>query len=189
MEDKRITKTKKAIYQALVELYVENDFEDISISQLTGKANISRKTFYLHYSSIDNVIDEIINDIYTKLKVEFSDYYSTVNFHNFILFINACICSMYLNHKELIKSIMKKDKKLIISKKIIDILHLEIEKIIKNEFEIDENIVTYFCNMMASALINNFSIFVSREIDLSFEEIETIINDCLFYGLSNLKGK
>ena len=40
MEDKRIIKTKKAIYQALKELYLENDFEDISITQLTEKANI-----------------------------------------------------------------------------------------------------------------------------------------------------
>ena len=52
MEDKRIIKTKKAIYQALKELYLENDFEDISITKLTQKANIGRKTFYLHYSSI-----------------------------------------------------------------------------------------------------------------------------------------
>ena len=59
MEDKRIIKTKKAIYQALKELYLENDFEDISITQLTEKANIGRKTFYLHYSSIDDIVDEI----------------------------------------------------------------------------------------------------------------------------------
>ena len=64
MEDKRIIKTKKAIYQALKELYLENDFEDISITQLTEKANIGRKTFYLHYSSIDDIVDEIVKKLY-----------------------------------------------------------------------------------------------------------------------------
>ena len=68
MEDKRIIKTKKAIYQALKELYLENDFEDISITQLTEKANIGRKTFYLHYSSIDDIVDEIVKMLYDNLK-------------------------------------------------------------------------------------------------------------------------
>ncbi len=65
MEDKRIIKTKKAIYQALKELYLENDFEDISITQLTEKANIGRKTLTFKFKKISDLkrfIKEHFND-------------------------------------------------------------------------------------------------------------------------------
>ena len=86
MEDKRIIKTKKAIYQALKELYLENDFEDISITQLTEKANIGRKTFYLHYSSIDDIVDEIVKKLYDNLKKKYNELYNFVDFNNLFSF-------------------------------------------------------------------------------------------------------
>ena len=86
MEDKRIIKTKKAIYQALKELYLENDFEDISITKLTEKANIGRKTFYLHYSSIDDIVDEIVKKLYDNLKKKYNELYNFVDFNNLFSF-------------------------------------------------------------------------------------------------------
>ena len=86
MEDKRIIKTKKAIYQALKELYLENDFEDISITQLTEKANIGRKTFYLHYSSIDDIVDEIVKKLYDNLKKKYNELYNFVDLNNLFSF-------------------------------------------------------------------------------------------------------
>ena len=95
MEDKRIIKTKKAIYQALKELYLENDFEDISITQLTEKANIGRKTFYLHYSSIDDIVDEIVKKLYDNLKKKYNELYNFVDFNNLFSFLNTYIRTMY----------------------------------------------------------------------------------------------
>jgi AcrR family transcriptional regulator len=58
--DRRILKTKRAIAIALMQLLAEKPLEDITITELTLKADINRKTFYLHYSSIEDVAAELV---------------------------------------------------------------------------------------------------------------------------------
>ena len=53
--DKRYEKTEKAITNAYFQLLDKREDGKISISELARKANIDRKTFYLHYSSIDDI--------------------------------------------------------------------------------------------------------------------------------------
>lgn len=58
--DRRILKTKRAIAIALLQLLAEKPMEDITITELTLKADINRKTFYLHYTSIEDVAAELV---------------------------------------------------------------------------------------------------------------------------------
>ena len=47
--DRRILKSQKAIQNAFLEMLLKDGFDMITIKELTEKADISRKTFYLHY--------------------------------------------------------------------------------------------------------------------------------------------
>ena len=58
--DRRIVKTKRAISLALFQILAEKNVDDITITELTTKADINRKTFYLHYSRVQDVADELI---------------------------------------------------------------------------------------------------------------------------------
>ena len=57
-EDLRVQRTKEAIRHAFTEMICEMDFEKISIKELTERARINRKTFYLHYDSLDDLLRE-----------------------------------------------------------------------------------------------------------------------------------
>ncbi len=57
--DLRVRRTLKSIREAFFELIMEKPYSDISITELTTKAEVNRKTFYLHYSSLDDLIKEI----------------------------------------------------------------------------------------------------------------------------------
>ena len=57
--DRRILRTKKSIRQAFLSLLSKEPFEDITISSLSERAGINRKTFYLHYNSTRELFDEI----------------------------------------------------------------------------------------------------------------------------------
>lgn len=59
MPDRRIAKTKQAIRTALLTLLKNKALEEITVTELTKKANIERKTFYLHYNNIREVVEEI----------------------------------------------------------------------------------------------------------------------------------
>ena len=57
--DKRIVKTKNSIRTAFKELVQTKDMADISISELTEKAGVTRSTFYMYYDSVGAVRNDI----------------------------------------------------------------------------------------------------------------------------------
>lgn len=75
-EDLRVVKTKKAIRQAFKEMICEMDYDKISIKELTARAEINRKTFYLHYQDLDELLTELqdeIVDTFIKKEVSYAN--------------------------------------------------------------------------------------------------------------------
>ena len=60
--DRRVKRTEKAIRDAVLNLLKEYDFEKITVTAVAREADIDRKTFYLHYSSIEEVLEDIIRE-------------------------------------------------------------------------------------------------------------------------------
>ena len=71
-EDLRVKKTKKILKDTFKELFLEKDYEKIQIKELCERAMINRRTFHLHYNTMDDllaeVLDEIADDFYEMTK-------------------------------------------------------------------------------------------------------------------------
>ena len=61
-EDRRTRYTKMVIKEALLTLLSENDYGSITVADICRTAEISRGTFYLHYSNIPAVLDELLEE-------------------------------------------------------------------------------------------------------------------------------
>lgn len=61
--DKRIRRTKSAVFNAVLELMLEKDANKITVLELCKKADINKSTFYLHYSSIDDCLKKCFTAI------------------------------------------------------------------------------------------------------------------------------
>ncbi|MBR3227865.1 MAG: TetR/AcrR family transcriptional regulator [Erysipelotrichaceae bacterium] len=59
--------TRNCLQSALVTLLKIKDIDDISVSELTRKAGVSRTAFYSNYQTIDEVLSEMINDELTEI--------------------------------------------------------------------------------------------------------------------------
>lgn len=57
--DKRVIKTRSSIKYAFMELALEKDISKISVSDIAERALINRSTFYLHYTDVRSVADDI----------------------------------------------------------------------------------------------------------------------------------
>ncbi len=64
--DLRVIKTRRLIKNALIELMAEKEVTSITITELSEKALINRKTFYRHYSTVSEVVTEIENEILSE---------------------------------------------------------------------------------------------------------------------------
>lgn len=76
--DLRVVKTRRIIRDALLELMSGRELSKISVSELCGKANINRKTFYRHYRAVSDVVTELENDILREFAEVFKSHNSSI---------------------------------------------------------------------------------------------------------------
>lgn len=66
-QDRRITKTRKAIYTAFLQLLNQEDYESITVQEIIDLANVGRSTFYSHYESKELLLDELCRYLFHHL--------------------------------------------------------------------------------------------------------------------------
>ncbi|EPZ49074.1 MULTISPECIES: TetR/AcrR family transcriptional regulator [Alicyclobacillus] len=66
--DRRVIKSQHAIKQAVIELMSEKNFDQITIQDIADKANVSRKTIYLHYADKFDLLDKLTEEYIDKLR-------------------------------------------------------------------------------------------------------------------------
>ena len=135
----RITKSnenKKRIIEVALELINEKGFDNVSVSEITKAAGVSKGAFYIHFESKEDLIEKQINYFYDDLKLDDS-YSINDRLENYLLksvdhiidsglkmaqewFSHSVLGSKYGNFKlnydaEYIKSLVGDDAKEIIS--------------------------------------------------------------------------
>ena len=60
--DRRTLYTKNVIKDALLEALEDKNFEQITVTDVCRRAEITRATYYLHYQSLTEVLDELLGD-------------------------------------------------------------------------------------------------------------------------------
>lgn len=62
-DDRRIQKTRKQLRDSMMELILDRGYDDISIQDVTDRANLGRATFYLHYREKDELYADVIRSM------------------------------------------------------------------------------------------------------------------------------
>ena len=74
--DRRSIRTKKELKDNLIALLSTGRIiESISVKELADLADISRSTFYLHYSDIYDLLDDIENDFFDEFRSVFDGFH------------------------------------------------------------------------------------------------------------------
>ncbi|MDO3411615.1 TetR/AcrR family transcriptional regulator [Saccharibacillus sp. CPCC 101409] len=60
--DRRILRSRESIKNAVIELMSEKKFDDITIRDISDRANVNRGTIYLHYADKYDLLDKIIEE-------------------------------------------------------------------------------------------------------------------------------
>lgn len=66
-EDRRITRSKKALRDALIELMEERGFDGFTVNDLCERADLNRGTFYNHFHDKDDLLAKLEDDIMVDL--------------------------------------------------------------------------------------------------------------------------
>lgn len=72
--DPRVRRTRKWLQEALLSLMLEKPFSKISIAEITDKADVSRPTFYLHYKTKEELLEDYLDGIYATFMDDMEQY-------------------------------------------------------------------------------------------------------------------
>ena len=62
-QDRRVSRTKRAIRNAFLNLLAEKELEKITIREIADGADVDRKTVYNYYSGVYDILDELENEL------------------------------------------------------------------------------------------------------------------------------
>lgn len=79
--DRRTIRTKKMIRSALAELINEKGFNNMSVTDLTQRADINRGTFYLHYIDKYDLLEKVENEIIQEIEDK-TNHINSINILN-----------------------------------------------------------------------------------------------------------
>ena len=61
-EDRRIRRTRRLLKKALVELIGEQAYDEITVQEITERADIGHRTFYRHYAGKDELLIDVMKE-------------------------------------------------------------------------------------------------------------------------------
>jgi AcrR family transcriptional regulator len=83
-QDRRVRRTQKLLKDSLISLMQEKEFKNISVKDITERADLNRGTFYLHYTDIYQLLKEIEDEILSDFQSMINDYHLDGNEHSLL---------------------------------------------------------------------------------------------------------
>ena len=182
MTDLRIVKTRTNIKNSLIDLLAEKNVSKITVTELAEKAMINRKTFYRHYHTVQDVVDDInydiINDVISHAKKSDRDGNNLVNQLNFIGL-------SIVENKEQINKILKNSPEVFGSGRSVELLKRFIEVSIRPVLNFkNETKLKYLVEFVVSGFISVYVRWFNDGGAESSEKLADAVNEFVLGALS-----
>lgn len=174
--------------QALIELLNKKEYEFITIKEICAKAGVNRSTFYLHYETKEDLLEECLENTnknfltyFDNANNDFVDKITTCPKEDLILITHDYLSPYlkFIKENKIIHQVAVKHKVIMNSDKKFNLMNKYIFKPILNRFGVDEKsskyIILYYLNGV-NAIINEWILNDCKD---EIEFIEKIIIDCI----------
>lgn len=114
--DIRITKSKNNMYQALVSLLQEREFEKITVIDICKRAKLNRMTFYNHYQDkydlFNDLLKLVLNDLYNHYNNLAKDLSFSKNTYECLKIFATILVDLVYDNQTLVHNIFKNEDSL-----------------------------------------------------------------------------
>ncbi|CAM4497763.1 TetR/AcrR family transcriptional regulator [Paenibacillus typhae] len=100
--DPRVIRTRQLILDAFLRLLNTKDFNQITISDITGNATINRATFYAHFADKYALLEAMLSSAFTTLVVQKLDTEATLTDQTLLELIGA-LCAYHESSQHCVK--------------------------------------------------------------------------------------
>ena len=185
--DRRILKTKKAIRTALIELLATQALDSISITAIAKAAHITRKTFYIYYANVQDVVAEIEVDIVTAFeqalnKITIGDHLEDA--HLIFETLTQVINNDFHDYQALVTAHNLDDTQLI--RKITDCLKKRLIKITPSDYFNNEQTFMLTVNYVLAGIMSVYQEWFHNSQAISIEVLSKQLSTLTMSGVAGI---
>lgn len=184
-QDRRIVKTKKAIYRAFAQLLLEKDINDITIKDVADRADINRKTFYNYYGGIYDLTGEIENKILEKFENAIKDLDVNELLHDPNEFFNK-LTDIINSDIDFYGHLMRIESNSSLVVKLVTSMKNKFKEIITPKTALDEQTLDIVLDYVTSGMMTVYQHWFNSDRSQPVESISHAVSTLTFRGINGL---
>ena len=171
--DLRIVKTKKVLFDTLIKLMRQKNFDKIKISDICDEALINRSTFYAHYEDKYELLDDFIEDLKMSLLKDLEDNVHNINTKEYIMKLLSILIDHIDEKRDIYSAIFLNNRNGFLVDFLIDVIERESLERLKNNNDIvkSELPLDILVKFYAGGLINVCVSWLTRKEKYNKEEL------------------
>lgn len=193
--DRRIVRSRNAILSAFERLLMEKPLADITVSAIAREANVDRKTFYVHFGTVDGLLDAIAADVVETIVDSVEKTLSSMDGDTneralgaaatFFKTVNEALCNNLVLNRQLIENIPLDD---FMARLRAPLEHEIAERDLLPQSLKDE-MFDYYLAFLLSGIIGVYRMWALSDGSVPIERVSAVANDLTLNGLSSLEPR
>lgn len=193
--DRRIVRSRTAILSAFERLLMEMPLADITVSAIAREANVDRKTFYVHFGTVDGLLDAIAVDVVEMIVDSVEKTLASMNGDTneralgaaatFFKTVNEALCNNLVLNRQLIENIPLDD---FMARLRVPLEHEIAERGLLPE-GIKDEMFEYYLAFLLSGIIGIYRTWALSDGSVAIERVSAVANDLTLNGLSSLETR
>lgn len=193
--DRRIVRSRNAILSAFERLLMEKPLADITVSAIAREANVDRKTFYVHFGTVDGLLDAIAEDvvetIVDSVELTLASLGGNPNeralgaAETFFKTVNEALCNNLMLNRQLIENIPLDD----FMARLREPLERKITERDLLPHGLKDELFDYYLAFLLSGIIGIYRTWALSDGSVPIERISEVANNLTLNGLSSLESR
>lgn len=184
--DRRIRKTKNSIRKSFMELIMEKNFAEITVKEIASRADISRRTFYMHYNSIDDILDEMNKELSERVNQLFYSHDFTHAQMDDIKSLFAELNEILNRNYAFYKRLCSLDSYGFFVQMLNQVLRDIISSTLEQTFHLDDTAKYAYSEYFSGGIIALYVNWLRTDSDLSLDQLVDIAADITYGGIHSL---
>lgn len=184
--DRRVGKTCTAIRNAYLDILKDSPAGRITVAEIARRANIDRKTFYLHYATTDAVLDEIYDSVVTETIDSMQNNAADKNKRLSVEDLFDLITAMIAKNLDIFEILAARSDDKTLFEKLRKTLIRQIVTEYKDELGLTETQIHIYAEFFMSGIIASYSMWISGRLPLRIEELAQMVTRASLYGLEGV---
>lgn len=193
--DRRIVRSRNAILSAFERLLMEKPLADITVSAIAREANVDRKTFYVHFGTVDGLLDAIAEDVVGMIVDSVERTLASLGGDpneralgaaaTFFKTVNEALCNNLVLNRQLIENIPLDD----FMARLRAPLEREIAERDLLPMGLKDEMFDYYLAFLLSGIIGIYRTWALSDGSVPIERISEVANNLTLNGLSSLESR